>query len=142
MNDLLLATCTWTPRNFTWVEWGIYMKNDYRPTCANAPIPLDVMEGIQNVAREQILSGQIISGTQRLEELNGWLQVNGQFKNYGVDVEAFVAEVSVTATAEALPTPTLTQTPNETPSPLLSPTITPRATGTPVASAPVATPRR
>jgi len=36
-------------------------------------------------------------------ERNGWLQVNGQVKNYGVDINTFVAEVSASATAEAQP---------------------------------------
>ncbi len=116
MRDLLVSGCYWVPRNFTWLEWNIYIKEiqgNYRPTCPNTPIPLDAIVGIQEEARQQILAGQMVSGTQRLEELNGWLQVNGQFKNYGVDVEAFVAGVSVTATVEALPT--LNPTPNVAP---------------------------
>lgn len=82
----------------------------YRPTCPNAPIPPDAIAGIQDEARQLLRNGEIDSATQRLTELNGWLQVNGQFKNYGVDVDAFVAEVSTTATAAALP-PTATPTP-------------------------------
>ena len=109
MKDLLKAGCHWAPRNFAWAEWNTYMEENtgaYRPTCPNAPIPPDAIEGIQAEARQQILAGQESSGTQRLEELNGWLQVNGQFKHYGVDVEAFVIGVSATATAEALPATT------------------------------------
>ena len=53
--------------------------------------------------KAQVPSDQIAIGTARFEELNGWLQVNGQFKNYGVDVPAFIAEVSATATAAAQP---------------------------------------
>lgn len=106
MSDLLTTACKWTPRNFTWAEWSTYMEDNlgfYRPTCPNAPLPPDTIAGIQDEARQQILAGQELSATQRLEELNGWLQVNGQFKNYGVDVPVFVAEVSATATAEAQP---------------------------------------
>ncbi|MEZ4733274.1 MAG: effector-associated domain EAD1-containing protein [Caldilineaceae bacterium] len=113
MRDLLIAGCQWTPRNFTWNEWRIYMQDvqgDYRPICPNALIPLDVIAKVQNEAHRQILAGQIVIAMQWLEKLNGWLQVNGQFKNYGVDVPAFVAEVSATATAAALP-PTATPTP-------------------------------
>ncbi len=111
MRDLVEAACQWAPRNFTWSEWSTYMTDNvgaYRPTCPNAPIPPDAIEGIQEEARQQIRDGQLNSATQRLTELNGWLQINGQFKGYGVDVDAFVAEVSATATAEALPPPTPT----------------------------------
>jgi hypothetical protein len=52
-----------------------------------------------------------------VRKLNGWLQVNGQFKNYGVDVEAFIAEISATATAEALLSPTVIPAPIVTPTP-------------------------
>ncbi len=62
--------------------------------CHNAPIPPDAIAGIQDAARQLIRNGEIDSATQRLEELNGWLQVNGQFKSFGVDVDAFVAETS------------------------------------------------
>jgi WD40 repeat protein len=129
MKDLLPAACKWVPRNFTLAEWSIYLQDvqdAYRPTCPNAPIPPDAIADIQEEAHQQIRSGQVTTATTRLEELNGWLQVNGQFENYGVDVEAFVVEVSATATAEALP----------------SPTVTPQATRTPVASSPVAMPGR
>lgn len=110
MEELIPTACLWTPRNFTWTEWNTYMEDNidtYRPTCPNAPIPPDAIAGIQDEARQQIRVGQIVSATARLAELNGWLQVNGQFESFGVkDVDAFVAEVSATATAEALPSPT------------------------------------
>lgn len=76
-------------------------QGKYRPTCPNASIPPDAIAAIQVEARRQILADEVVSATQQLEQLNGWLQVNGQFKNYGVNVPAFVAEVSATATAEA-----------------------------------------
>ncbi|HRW07830.1 MAG TPA: hypothetical protein P5121_22165 [Caldilineaceae bacterium] len=102
MSDLLVAACEWAPRNFTWSEWSTYMADNvgtYRPTCPNAPIPPDAIAGIQDEVRQLIRDGEIDSATERLEELNGWLQVNGQFKNYGVDVEAFVAEATATSDA-------------------------------------------
>jgi len=108
MADLLVAACTWVPRNFTWSEWQAYMADDYRPTCPNAPTPPDAITAIQEEARQQIQAGQVVSATQRLDQLNGWLQVNGQFKNYGVAVPTFVAEVAATATAEAMPSPAVT----------------------------------
>lgn len=46
-----------------------------------------------------------------LTSRNRWLQNNGQFKHCGVDVEAFIAGASATATAEALSTHALTLSP-------------------------------
>lgn len=148
MTDLLVVACTWVPRNFTWTEWGSYMKDneeDYRPTCPNAPIPPDAIAAIQDAASQQIRAGQVVSATQQLDQLNGWLQVNGQFKSFGVDVSALVVEVVATATAEAMPTSTFIPTPSATyipqqpvsplgvqqTSPLSSPTLTPESSVTP-----------
>ena len=158
MKDLLEAGCQWVPRNFTWSEWSIYLEDiqgAYRPTCDHAPIPIDAISGIWAEVRQQILAGQIISATQRLEELNGWLQLNGQYKSYGWDIEWFIDLVSATATSEAQP-PTTTPTPSITPSPmqpasplrrqptslLPSPTATPTITGTSIAFSPIMTPKR
>jgi len=120
MTDLLSATCVKVSRNFTWPEWNIYMGNGestYRPICSNTLIPPDAINGIKNEAREKIRNGQVVIGAQRLKDLNGWLQVNGQFNDYGVDAATFVAEVSATATAEAPTTFSLPLTLIATPSP-------------------------
>jgi WD40 repeat protein/energy-coupling factor transporter ATP-binding protein EcfA2 len=123
--------CRLAGRNFTLSEWLTYVGglDAYRPTCPAVAIPDDVLFAIVRDAEQQIHRGQVVSATQRLDQLNGWLQINGQFETPGgKDVAAFVEGVWATATAEAMITPTL------------APTITPPATGTPVASAPVATP--
>lgn len=103
MSALLPAVCTWVLRNLTQIEWEMYMLGHYRPTCPNTPIPPDAIAGIVSGARTQIQAGSIISGTQRLEQLNSWLKENGQFENYGVDVSMFVAQTAATATPETTP---------------------------------------
>ena len=105
MVDLLTAACKWVPRNLSWNEWQAYLrgedrKGEYTLICPNAPVPPDAIDGILREARTQIQSGNILSGTQRLEQLNSWLKENGQFENYGVDVSTFIAEDITTATTE------------------------------------------
>jgi WD40 repeat protein len=105
--DILLEKiCRLSGRNFDLSEWLTYIGelNDYRPTCSTAQIPDNVLNAIQQETQQQIRGGQVISATQRLEELNGWLKENGQFDSFGVkDVDVLMAEVLATATAEAQP---------------------------------------
>jgi WD40 repeat protein len=118
--DLLTIACTVVGRNLKMEEWVQYFPDEeYRRTCLTKPIPSDVIWAIQDNAKEQIRAGQTISATKRLEELNIWLYANGQFKDYGVDVNAFITEsVSTIATLEALFTSTPTPIPMMPPSPL------------------------
>lgn len=62
------------------------------------------------------------SAIQQLEQLNSWLQINGQFKEFGMNVPAFMTEVVATATAEAMPSPTTS--PAQPVAPLPSPMVT------------------
>ena len=150
--------CRGAIRNFSLNEWLTYMGSldNYLPTCPNTSIPEDVINEIKATASTEIRSGQVASATHQLDQLNNWLQTNGQFNALGVDIQKFIAGVPATSTAEAMPTPTHTSTPSVTPtpvqlisplqeqttSPLPSPTVMPPATGTPVASSPAATPVR
>lgn len=112
MQDLISAACHWTPRNMTENEWGLYMEGPYRPTCPTAPLPIYAIKGIETESKVLIQQGEVMSATHRLEQLNGWLQTNGQSSTYGVDVSAFVGQTVASATAEALP-----QKNNVTPTP-------------------------
>ncbi|MCE7990144.1 MAG: hypothetical protein DYG89_54060 [Caldilinea sp. CFX5] len=111
--------CRLAGRNFTLSEWLTYVGglDAYRPTCPAVAIPDDVLFAIVRDAEQQIHGGQVVSATQRLDQLNGWLQINGQFETAsGKDVAAFVEGVWATATAEAMITPTLHPTPSIAPS--------------------------
>lgn len=117
--QLVAKACRLVGRNFNLEEWLAYIgpSATYRPTCPGVRIPEDAIYAIKDEAHQQIYSGQIVSATQLLDQLNKWLQADGQFKVYGFDTQEFVANVSTSATAQALPTPTFTPTPSETPTP-------------------------
>ena len=91
MPDLVSAACSRASRNLSWDEWNRFMRGSYRPTCAEAPIPPDVIEAIQGQATAQVQAGELDTAGATLAQLNGWLAKNGQLKSYGVDPEAFIA---------------------------------------------------
>lgn len=76
-------------------EWNRFLDGPYRPTCPESPIPLDVIDGIHAESTTLIRQGQIISATQQLEQLNGWLAESRQLRTLGVDPAQFVASVLV-----------------------------------------------
>jgi WD40 repeat protein len=151
---LSTIACAVAGRNLNMEEWLQYFPDEeYRRTCLTKPIPWDVIRAIKDNAKEQIRAGQTLSATRRLEELNIWLYANGQFKDYGVDVNAFITEsVSAIATLEALftptPTPMVTTSPlqpisplnGQLTSPLPSPTIMQQPTRTLVLPSPLPSP--
>ena len=68
------------------------MEGDYRPTCAEAPTPPDVIEAIQDQAKAHVQAGDLDAARAILEQLNAWLGENGQFESHGVDLETFIAQ--------------------------------------------------
>ncbi len=93
MQDLIKAACDSAPRNFTWDEWNRLAKGDYRPTCAEAPVPPDVIEAIHNQAKNRILAGDLYAAQVSLDQLNSWLAESGQLERYGVDPAAFIKDI-------------------------------------------------
>ncbi len=86
VDSLLLkeTTCQQTPRNMTWEEWRLNMAGPYRPTCSNAPIPPDAIEGIvENEVKPRAEQGQFEAAAARLTELLGWLAENHQYNIFG-----------------------------------------------------------
>ncbi|MEM7125694.1 MAG: effector-associated domain EAD1-containing protein [Chloroflexota bacterium] len=129
MQKMTGAACDVAPRNFTWSEWNHY-RNDseqmYIPTCSDVLIPLDVVLGVKDVARREIVSGDVDSAVQRLWELNGWLKASGQFDTRGIEIESFLADVSASRDSSiSITTPNST---SDNTSPLLSPLESPLAT--------------
>jgi ABC-type multidrug transport system fused ATPase/permease subunit len=95
MEDLLTAACGQASRNLTLDEWNRFGKLAYRPTCPDAPLPPDAIEAIRAQATALVAAGEIVTATARLDELNRWLQENGQFKTYGRESHSFVASLLV-----------------------------------------------
>ena len=93
LGDLVAAACHPAPRNFTWEEWSRFGKGPYRPTCKEAPIPPDVVDAIHAQATAEVQAGNLVTATAMLDQLNGWLHANGQFRSFGVDTGTFLEEV-------------------------------------------------
>ncbi len=93
--DLIEAVCQkWVLRNMTWDEWNRIMEEPYRPTCANAPIPPDAMDGIvDNEVKPLAKTGQFEAASARLAMLVGWLQENGQYNTFGAPLEESLASL-------------------------------------------------
>ena len=73
------TTCYQTARNMTWIEWQRYMAIPYQPTCANAPIPPNTIEGIvENEVKRLAEQAEFEAAAARLAELLGWLKENHQ----------------------------------------------------------------
>jgi WD40 repeat protein len=88
---LVQTSCGRMPRNLAWAEWDRFMDGDYRPTCSQAPIPPDTIQAVREQAAALAIAGETMTATARLEQLNGWLQKNGQLRTNGVDSEVFLA---------------------------------------------------
>lgn len=81
--NLFADICSIVPRNMTWEEWQTTMHLSYSPTCPEASIPTDVIWGIREQASALAQTGDLASAADRVSELVGWLQENGQYDRSG-----------------------------------------------------------
>jgi hypothetical protein len=90
MTGLLQTACQRAIRNMTWAEWQQFMSGPYRPTCPDAPIPSEAIEAIIGEAKALAQQSQLAEAQARFEELAGWLKKNGQYSQYGAELDAWL----------------------------------------------------
>lgn len=87
LDDLVKAACQKLARNLTEEEWDKLMETEYRPTCAQAPIPPDAIQMVTTQVADLAERNDLIAAAERLEQLLSWLHENGQFETFGFDLE-------------------------------------------------------